>query len=356
MTTLNGRMRRRFGLAAVVAGLALCAVALPARSQLTVDIGARDPAISPDGSTVAVSILGKIWLVPIEGGAARQLTDGASWDTRPAWSPDGRFLAYAARTRQGADLLVRNMATGGVRFLHRVQSSIGHMQFDPKGDPLYFVDDRSQYEAHVWRIPLGGGEAEQITHTQNWHEWSFALSPDGNRLLLETGRFDGTDLYELHLEEMSLERLTETPGREMAVAWSPDGSRRAHVETHNGVDHIVLTDLTGEGAAPRRLHTSAFDQKQLAFHPSGEWLLVLGGRRLHRLDLTTGEMSGIPFQARFEVADDPADELLITNVRLFDGTGDEAIPAAAVLVRTGGSPRCGREKMRGFPTSDPARP
>ncbi|WP_419950090.1 amidohydrolase family protein [Candidatus Palauibacter sp.] len=335
MSTLNGRMRRKLGLAAVAAGVAVCTGALPAQSQVTVDIGARDPAISPDGSTVAVSILGKIWLLPIEGGTAHQLTDGASWDTRPAWSPDGRFLAYAARTRQGADLLVRNMATGGVRFLHRVQSSIGHMQFDPEGDRLYFVDDRSQYDAHVWRIPLGGGEAEQITHTQNWHEWSFALSPDGDRLLLETGRFDGTDLYELHLEEMSLERLTETPEREMAVAWSPDGSRRAYVETHNGVDHIVLTELTGEGAAPRRLHTSAFNQKQLAFHPSGEWLLVLGGRRLHRLDLASGEMSGIPFEARFEVADDPTDDLLITNVRLFDGTGDEAIPATAVLVRDG---------------------
>ena len=356
MSTLNGRMRRKLGLAAVAAGVAVCTGALPAQSQVTVDIGARDPAISPDGSTVAVSILGKIWLLPIEGGTARQLTDGASWDTRPAWSPDGRFLAYAARTRQGADLLVRNMATGGVRFLHRVQSSIGHMQFDPEGDRLYFVDDRSQYDAHVWRIPLGGGEAEQITHTQNWHEWSFALSPDGDRLLLETGRFDGTDLYELHLEEMSLERLTETPEREMAVAWSPDGSRRAYVETHNGVDHIVLTELTGEGAAPRRLHTSAFNQKQLAFHPSGEWLLVLGGRRLHRLDLASGEMSGIPFEARFEVADDPTDDLLITNVRLFDGTGDEAIPATAVLVRDGRIAEVRTGEDAGVPDVGPGTP
>ena len=341
MSNLNRGMRRKFGLAVGVAGCAVAVApvagvgALPVQSQVTVDIGARDPAISPDGSKVAVSILGKIWLVPIEGGAARQLTDGASWDTRPAWSPDGRFLAYAARTRQGADVLVHNMATGGVRFLHRVQSSIGHMAFDPEGDQLYFVDDRSQYDAHVWRIPLGGGEAEQITHTQNWHEWSFALAPDGNRLLLETGRFDGTDLYEIDLEAMSLERLTETPEREMAVAWGPDGSRRAHVETHNGVDHIVLTDLTGEGTAPRRLHTSAFDQKQLAFHPSGEWLLVLGGRRLHRLDLESGEFTPIPFEARFSIAEDPADDLLIRNVRLFDGTGDEAVPTAAVLVRDG---------------------
>ncbi len=315
---------------AVVTGPAADVGALQAQSHVAVDIGARDPAFSPDGSTIAVSILGRIWTLPAEGGTARQLTDGATWDTRPAWSPDGRFLAYAARSREGADILVRNMATGGVRFLHRVPGSVGHMQFHPDGNQLFFVDDRSQYEAHVWRIPLAGGEAEQLTHTQNWHEWSFALSPDGNRILLETGRFDGTDLYELDLEEMLLERVTDTPEREMAVAWSPDGTRRAHVGTHNGND-VLWVSVPGQ----LQRYLSPFDQKQLAFHPSGEWLLILGGRRMQRLDLESGEFTPIPFEARFEVAGDPADDLLITDVRLFDGTGDEAVPASTVLVRDG---------------------
>ncbi|MDE2944018.1 MAG: amidohydrolase family protein [Gemmatimonadota bacterium] len=330
MKAARGRTGAKVRLITLAVGLVLGAGAVEAQSHVTVDIGARDPAFSPDGSTIAVSILGKIWTLPAEGGTARQLTDGASWDTRPAWSPDGRFLAYAARSRQGADILVRNMATGGVRFLHGVPGSVGHMQFHPDGSQLFFVDDRSQYEAHVWRIPLAGGEAEQLTHTRSWHEWSFALSPDGNRILLETGRFDGTDLYELDLEEMSLERVTDTLEREMAVAWSADGTRRAHVMTHNGQDRIVVS-VQGE----RQDFPSAFDQKQLAFHPSGEWLLVLGGRRMQRLDLASGEFTPIPFEARFAIADDPADDLLITNVRLFDGTGDEAVPAAAVLVRDG---------------------
>ena len=346
----GGRCGRVAGLAAVVAGFALGAGVLQAQSHVTVDIGARDPAFSPDGSTIAVSILGKIWTLPAGGGAARQLTDGASWDTRPAWSPDGRFLAYAARTRQGADILVRNMATGGVRFLHHVPGSVGHMQFHPDGSQLFFVDDRSQYEAHVWRIALAGGEAEQITHTRNWHEWSFALSPDGSRILLETGRFDGTDVYELDLEEMSIERVTDTPEREMAVAWSADGTRRAHVMTHNGYDHIVVSE-----PGQSQMLASAFDQKQLAFHPSGEWLLVLGGRRMQRLDLESGEFTPIPFEARFEVAGDPADDLLITNVRLFDGTGDEAVPAA-VLVRDGrvAEVRTGEDTV--FPDAGPGTP
>jgi len=93
MNAARGRTESKIGLIAVAAGFALGVGAVEVQSQVTVDIGARDPAFSPDGSTIAVSILGKIWTLPAEGGTARQLTDGASWDTRPAWSPDGRFLA-----------------------------------------------------------------------------------------------------------------------------------------------------------------------------------------------------------------------------------------------------------------------
>ena len=306
--------------------------AAEAQTTVAVDVGARDPAISPEGSLVAFSVLGKIWTVPFEGGAATQITHGPSWDTRPAWSPDGRFLAYASRSGGGTDLIVRNLATGGSRYLHRAPASIGHMSFSPDGDQLYFVNDLSQYDAHIWRVPVQGGTPEQLTFTQNWHEWSFAIAPDGGRLLLESGRYGGADLYELDLEDMAATRLTNTVAREMSVAWSHDGRRQAHVETHDGVDHIVVT---AEGEAPSRLHTTPYDQKQLAFHPDGETLLVVAGRRLHHLDLATGEMSAMPFEVRFAVAADPPDDLLITNVRLFDATGAETIPVASVLIRDG---------------------
>ena len=92
--------------------------------------------------------------------------------------------------------------------------------------------------------------------------------------------------------------------------------------------------MPGETGETRQF-PSAFDQKQLAFHPSGEWLLVLGGRRMQRLDLESGEFTPIPFEARFEVAEDPGEDVLIRNVRLFDGTGDEAVPGSSVLVRDG---------------------
>src|SRR5215469_4467487 len=86
--------------------------ALNPRPPVVVDHGASNPAISPDGTNIAVSILGKIWLVPSGGGDARQVSYGVGWDTHPTWSPDGQLLAYAQHLAAGTDIVVRNLATG----------------------------------------------------------------------------------------------------------------------------------------------------------------------------------------------------------------------------------------------------
>lgn len=318
-------------LAAVTLFAAAAGLSAQAMREVPVDVGARDPAISPDGSTIALSILGKIWTLPIAGGTATRVTDGPGWDTRPAWSPDGEFLAYASRSGNGSDIIVRNMETGGSRYLHHAPSSVGQMAYSPDGDRLYFVNDLSQYDAHVWWIPVGGGSPTQLTFTRNWHEWSFALAPDGERILVESGRYEGTDLWELTVDSMAATRVTETPIRKSSVVWSRDGRRRAYVESRNGVDRIMVLD---GAAAPRAVHTSEFDQKQLAFAPDGS-LLVVAGRRLYRLDESSGALAAIPFEARFRVAARPANDLVITNVRLFTATGDDLVDGATVVVRDG---------------------
>lgn len=308
---------------------AVAQVEMPA----TVEVGARNPAVSPDGSSLAASILGKIWTLPYEGGAATPLTSGPGWDRHPAWSPDGRFLAYSHWTASGSALLVRNLATGTVRQVHAVPDEIQQIDFDPAGRHLYFVRQRSQYEAHLWSVPVQGGEARQLTHTPGWHEWSFALAPGGDRMLLENGRYEGTDLYILEVDSLRLTRRTETPMREAAVAWSPDGRRQAWVERHDGVDRIVMSM---DGGAPSEIRSLPYGQTELTFSPDGD-LLVASSRKLARVDLATGDGTWrpIPFTADLPVSAAPEDDLVLTGVRLFDGRGDQYLENAWVIVRAG---------------------
>lgn len=58
--------------------------------------------VSPDGQTIAFDLLGHIYEMPIEGGNARRLTDGRSWNQMPRYSPDGSEIAFTS-DRNGVD-------------------------------------------------------------------------------------------------------------------------------------------------------------------------------------------------------------------------------------------------------------
>jgi Tol biopolymer transport system component len=151
-------------------------------STIAIDHGAQDPAVSPDGKTIAVTILGKIWTLPAAGGAAEVKSHGIGWDTHPAFSPSGRFLAYSHQLPAGSDLVLQNLATGTETALYHTDRQIGEIRYSPAGGEIFFVVQAGQYDAHIQRIPTSGGETKPVTQTENWHEWNFAVSPDATQI------------------------------------------------------------------------------------------------------------------------------------------------------------------------------
>src|SRR5690348_11925211 len=75
-----------------------------------------EPQVSPDGRWVAFSAVKvdlkantrtpHLWVVPLAGGEARQLTSGVSGEDRPRWSPDGKQLAYISSQEGGSQVWV----------------------------------------------------------------------------------------------------------------------------------------------------------------------------------------------------------------------------------------------------------
>ncbi|MFO7261503.1 MAG: amidohydrolase, partial [bacterium] len=61
-------------------------------------------SVSPDGRRIAFDLLGDIYVMPIEGGEATQLTSGPAYDVQPRFSPDGRYIAFTS-DRDGLDNL-----------------------------------------------------------------------------------------------------------------------------------------------------------------------------------------------------------------------------------------------------------
>ena len=303
---------------------------------VAVDHGARDPQISPDGSTIAASILGKIWLLPSAGGEARQISYGLSWDTHPAWSADGQLLAYAQLLPSGSELIVKNLATGTATDIFHSPSEIGEIAFNAAATELFVVVQRNQLEAHIVRIPSSGmhgeggppgSEAIPVTQAQGWHEWSFALAPDNQTLYLESGRYGGANLYKVDLESHTSSRLTHTTATDSNVNISSDGKNLVFLEAADAVESVIVRPLAG--GSERRVFSGDFADRQLALAHDGLWAVMRAGRKLYRLNLSSGNVTPIPFTARFTLPPMSHGDLAITHARLAGGN------SATIEVRDG---------------------
>jgi imidazolonepropionase-like amidohydrolase len=305
-------------------------------TEETVTVGFHHPAVSPDGSTIAFALLGRIWTVPIAGGTARQVTAGDGWDEHPAWSPDGRFIAYAHQRPGRAELVVRSLETGGERTIYSTEDGkvIGQIAWRGVDGELVFILETHQFLAHLWSIPLkADAKAKPITQGNMMAEWSFALSPDGRQAAVEWVQQGPTDLFLVTLDSARSTRLTETPDEEFSPQWSREGKTLVYLSRDNGIDRVMIRDVAS--GTVRRGFESPFDGKQLSLLPDGSAAVMVAGRKLYRLDLAAGRATPIPVEARLTLPDRGSGDLLITNVRLWDGTGSPVAANAWVLVKAG---------------------
>ena len=184
--------------------------------QLTRSGGSdSSPAWSPDGEQIAfLSDRGgakQVFLLPIDGGEARQLTDLAGGvDGPPVWSPDGISIAFTASPKtEPRDPTAPYRVT---RFVYRF-------------DGIGYVDDAIQ---NIYVQPIDGGGARQLTddaHLDRTLRWS----PDGREILyLASFDPDRSDLFSAKLRVVDLDgNVEELLGLDWGfiknAGWLPDG-------------------------------------------------------------------------------------------------------------------------------------
>jgi len=159
--------------------LASAPTAVPAHLRLikleTTEVTQPGVAVTPDGKTVAFSLLGHLFRVPVQGGVAEQLTFGFGYDSEPVFSPDGKRLAFISdRDGSGGNIFVLDLATRKLRQLSR-ELQAGSPRWSPDGKTIAFFRQllREEYPGPVGfgtaalvelkSVPSTGGQPSTVT-------------------------------------------------------------------------------------------------------------------------------------------------------------------------------------------------
>jgi serine/threonine-protein kinase len=222
-----------------------------------------DPAWAPDGRSIyfASSRGGglNIWRIALrdDGQAAavpEQLTTGAGDDVEPAPAPDGGRLAFAVRGIN-SDLWAlpvspaSGAATGPpapVVSTTRVES---RGAWSPDGRSIAFNSDR-EGEMNIWLRKLGMGTDRRLT-TGAGGDYQPAWSPDGRTIAFFSARAGNIDIWTVSVADGRLTRLTDDPAMDTNPFYSPDGRSIAFLSDRLGRTDVWL--MNADGSGQRRL-------------------------------------------------------------------------------------------------------
>jgi TolB protein len=220
-----------------------------------------DPAWSPDGRLLAFVRDGAVHLVRADGTGLRRLTVGTS----PAWAPDGERLVFTRRTGRGADLFVIRSDGSGLRRLTRTVAAESEPEWSPDGRSIVFVRAARTGSAHVYVMRPGGGGVRRVT-TGAAEDQSPTWSPDSRRLAfvrddeaLGISRVFITSVKGGRPHPLVDElKLDPEATFESNPSWSPDGKRIVFVRGARLYSDLYVASV--DGRFLRRMTDNAIDQ------------------------------------------------------------------------------------------------
>lgn len=217
-----------------------------------------DPAWSPDGRRIAFASgrdgPSHLFVVAADGTGLRRLTNTREDDGEPTWSPDGARLAF----QRGDDGRIVVMRAGGgeARRLTRGDAPAGDPAWSPNGRWIaYSRRLRGTEVRELWLVRPDGGGARQLTRLRGV-SLSPAWSPDGRTLAFAASRGSRYEIYVVGVDGTGLRRLTRSSEDAFEPAWSPDGETLAFsrggaiVTVDEEGDEVQLTDPVNNDSSP----------------------------------------------------------------------------------------------------------
>lgn len=230
------------------------ALAQPSFAQLAVPVtysANYDPTLSPDGKQMVFikDLEGheQLFIAGSDGRNEHQLTRDPTDKEDPAWSPDGRHLAYILVGRKNS-MHVMNIDGSDDRALTPLAQSPIHPEWTPDGRSiLYCTDDDlhppQKNAAEIYRIDVA---RKKITTVISGGVNTYPVpSPDGTKIAFRKMIDTNSEVFVANSDGSGLKNLTNNPSFDGWPAWSPDGKRIAFAGNRYGNYQVLVMNADG---------------------------------------------------------------------------------------------------------------
>jgi imidazolonepropionase-like amidohydrolase/Tol biopolymer transport system component len=285
-----------------------------------------DVDVSPDGQTLAFTLLGDIYTMPITGGTPKRIADGLAWDVHPRFSPDGTRIAFTSDRAGGDNIWVMNADGSDKRQVTKEDFRLlNQPTWSPDGRFIaakkHFTTGRSLGTGEIWLYHVSGGGGVQVVERANealqkeLGEPVFA--PDGNAIYYTRNTTPGntfeyaqdsqSGIFAIERHDLASGEVTTAVsgyGGAVRPAPSPDGTQIAFVRRDKDQSQLWVKDLA---SGRERMIYGALDldvQETWAVtgvYPNIDWLpdssaiIFWAGGKLNRVGRDGSGHAVIPF-------------------------------------------------------------
>ena len=323
-----------------LAGIYLFSLITRTKQRLTTTVenswGDVLPAFSPDGKILAFArnyygTVSELCMMDMAGGEVHQLTNDGAGVASTAWIPDGKEIFFGSQRRRSSTMSdtslwrmdARNPSGVGVQPVPGTQNGSGLAI--SRSTPTRLVFEQSAVDWNVYQLDIteagtAAGEPRQVSPSTR-QELAPRFSPDGKRIALISDRSGTEDIWICDRDGSRLYQVSL--GKSGGHRWSPDGS----MITFDFEGEIYV--VSSEGGEPRKVNTVPGPKSRPSWSRDGRWLFFTLGLKVNpqiwKVPAGGGEAIQLTRNGGVEALAGP-DGKLLYYIKSWDQVGMWSVP------------------------------